>query len=412
MPNIKKNQSKKTSFFKKLTNGFIIGNADNDPAGISTYTITGAQTGLSLVLFHLLSLPLLINTQAICARIGDVTKKGLASTIKLYFGKPIAIISMLLVILANIFTLGADFAGVAAGLNLIFPKINILFLLPLVAGFLWYIIVFKSYKFISRVLAGLGIIFFTYVITAFLTKPDWLQVANDIFIPDISFSPRFWLIAIAMLGTTITPFLFYWQVTEEVEDHPNVKDVKTEIGQISWGLTFAIIVSTFMIITSALTLHPAGIQVNSAAEAAMALKPLAGHFSSLLFSIGIIGAGLLAIPVLTSTTAYTVAETFGWKQGLNKKVNQAKGFYAVLTLSFFIGLSIALLKFNPIKILFYSQVINGLITPFILILILKIATKEVIMKKYTINKTQQIIGWITVVVMVAAGAAAFLPNLY
>jgi len=408
MPNTKKTTPKKKSFFKKLVHGFIIGNADNDPAGISTYTITGARTGLSLVLFHLLSTPLLINTQAICARIGDVTKKGLATVTKTYYGKPKAIILMLFVIIANLTTLGADFAGMAAAFNLLFPQLNTIVFLPLIAGFLWYIIVFKSYQELARVLTGLGIIFFTYVIAAFLAKPDWLDVTRQIFLPQFEFSPNFFLIITAMMGTTITPFLFYWQVTEEIEDHPSVKNVKSEVSEVSFGLIFAMIISTFIIITSALTLFPQGINVNSAAEAALALKPFAGQLSFLLFSIGIIGSGLLVIPVLTSTTAYTVAETLNWRSGLNNKINQAKGFYTVLTLSFFIGLAIALLKINPIKMLFYSQVINGLITPFVLIVILKLASKEIIMKKYVIGKTQKTLGWLTVAIMIFAGIAAFI----
>ena len=402
-----KSKRKKPPFFKKILNGFIVGNADNDPAGISTYTLAGAQTGLSLALFLILSTPLLINTQAICARIGDVTKKGLATTIKLYYGSKIAFLSMTLVIIANMFTLGADFAAVSAVLNLIFPQINLLFFLPLLAALLWFIVVFKSYQTLARILAGLGVIFISYVITAFMLKPDWLQVTKDILLPQIQFTPNYFLIAVAMLGTTITPFLFYWQVTEEIEDHPSVKDVKSEIGQVSWGLVFANVISLFIVITSALTLHKAGISVSTVSEAALALKPFAGDLAFLLFAIGIIGSGLLAIPVLTSTTAYTVAETFNWKTGLDQKVNQAKSFYAVLTISFFIGLSIALFNVNPIKMLFYSQVANGMITPIILVLIIKLASKEVIMKQYTISTTQKILAWATVAIMALAAIAAF-----
>jgi Mn2+/Fe2+ NRAMP family transporter len=410
MPVTEKPTQKPRSILTKLVNGFIVGNADNEPAGISTYTITGAQTGLSLALFHILSTPLLINAQAICARIGDVTKKGLATNLRLYYGKLIALISMIFVLLANTATLGANFAGIAAGLNLIFPEINILFFLPLVAAILWSLVVFKSYQFIARVLAGMGIIFVSYIITAFLVRPNWGEVIREIFLPHLGTGPQFWLVAIAMLGTTITPFLFYWQVTEEVEDHPTVRDVKAEIGQVSWGLLFANLISTFIIITSALTLYRHGIQVNSAAEAAEALEPFAGRFASLLFALGFIGSGFLAVPVLTSTSAYTMAETFGWKTGLNQKINQARGFYTVLTLSFFVGLAIALLQINPIKILFYSQVLNGLITPFILGMVIKIASKAVILKQYTIGPVQKILGWVTVGVMVLAAIAAFIPT--
>jgi Mn2+/Fe2+ NRAMP family transporter len=296
----------------------------------------------------------------------------------------------------------------AAGLNLVFPQINLIFFLPLIAAFLWYIVVYKSYQQLARVLTGLGIIFLAYIAAAFLTQPDWLDVGRQIFRPQLQFTPSFWLMAVAMLGTTITPFLFYWQVTEEIEDHPSVKNVKTEVGEVSFGLVFAILISTSIIITSALTLHSHGITVTTVSEAALALRPFAGELSYLLFSIGLIGSGMLAIPVLTSTSAYTIAETFNWRTGLNKKVNQAKGFYIILTISFFIGLSVALLKINPIKMLFYSQVLNGLITPFILVVILKLATKKVIMKKYTLGKTQKTLGWLTVIVMIAAALAALL----
>src|SRR3990167_3817502 len=299
-----KNKTKSKSFLAKLVNGFIVGNADNDPAGISTYTLTGASTGLSLSLFHILSTPLLINTQAICARIGDVTKKGLASVIRLYYGPRVALVMMLLVVTANLATLGADFAGIAAAVQLFWPDLNLLFILPLVAGLLWALVVFQGYRVIARVLAGLGIVFVAYIVTAFMTQPDWLTVLKGIFFPHLQFTRQFWLVAVALMGTTITPFLFYWQVTEEVEDHPTVRDVPTEIGQNALGMIWTNLISTFIIITSALTLHRSGIQVNSAAEAALALEPLAGSLTSILFAVGFIGSRLLGAPGLAFVSPY------------------------------------------------------------------------------------------------------------
>lgn len=410
MPAIKKTKKKGKSLFSKLVNGFIVGNADNDPAGISTYTLTGARTGLNLTLFHLLSTPLLINTQAICARIGDVTKRGLASVIRLYYGQKIALILMLLVVSANLATLGADFAAVSAAIQLLVPQVNLLFILPLVAGVLWAMIVFKGYQFIAHVFTGLGVISLAYIATAFLAKPDWPLILQNIIFPKIELTQEFWLIVVALMGTTITPFLFYWQVTEEVEDHPSVRDVKNEVGQNAGGLIWSNLISAFIIITSALTLHTAGIQVNSAHEAALALEPLAGSMATLLFAIGFIGSGLLAIPVLVSTTAYTVAETFNWREGLNKKVNQAKGFYAVLTLSFFVGLAIALLGFNPIQMLFYSQIVNGAVTPIILLVIIAIASKEVIMKEFVIGRGQKFLAYLTVLIMAGSAIAAMISS--
>src|SRR3989338_7112063 len=405
-----KNKTKNKGFLTKLVNGFIIGNADNDPAGISAYTLTGANTGLSLSFFHLLSTPLLINTQAICARIGDVTKKGLASVIRLYYGPRIALAMMFLVVTANLATLGADFAGMATAIQLFWPDLNLLFILPLVAGLLWALVVFQGYRVIARVLAGLGIVFVAYIVTAFMTQPDWLTVLKGIFFPHLQFTRQFLLVAVALMGTTITPFLFYWQVTEEVEDHPTVRDVPTEIGQNAWGMIWTNLISTFIIITSALTLHRSGIQVNSAAEAALALEPLAGSLTSILFAVGFIGSGLLAVPVLALTTAYTIAETFHWRGGVKQKNKQAQSVYNVLTLSFFIGLGIALLKVNPISMLFYSQMLNGLVTPFVLIMIVAIASKEVIMKKYVIGLGQKLVAYLTVLVMLTSAAAAFLAG--
>ena len=414
----KKTKSAKTkpakpkSRLSKLAHGFIVGNAGNDPSGISTYTVAGAQTGFSLILLLLLTSPLLINTQAICARIGDVTKKGLASVTKLYYGRTTAILLMLIVIFANLLIIGGNFTAIASALNLLLPQYDTVYFLPLIAGLLWYIIVFKNFELLSRILTGLGIIFLAYVFSAFLIHPHWPSVLRSILIPDIQFTSQFWLVALAVLGTTITPFMFYWQVTEEVEDHPSVKDVGSEIGQVSFGLLYANIIAAFIILTSALTLYRYNISVDSFAEAATALRPLAGDLAYILFSIGIIGSGLLAIPVLTSTTAYTIAETFNWKTGINKKINQAKGFYAVLTLSFFIGLAIALYRINPIKILFYSQALNGLIAPILLALIINLASKSVIMKQYVIGRAQKFLGWLTVAIMAFAGLAAITLEIF
>ena len=392
----------------KLFHGIITGGADNDPAGITTYSVVGATTGLTQLFLVPLSTVFLITVQSICARIGDVKKKGLASIIKERFGPKVAFVAMILLILANLTTMGADFSAIGAAFSLIFPKLNILFILPLVSLLIWYIVVFKSYKTITRFLLLLSLIFISYIFSGIAAKPDWGQILKATFIPQLSLSSYYWIVMVGFLGTTITPFLFFWQVSEEVEDYPSVKDVKIEVKENAPGLIFSNIITYFIIICTASILFANKIKINSAHEAALALKPFLGEQAFSLFALGIIGAGLLALPVLASSTAYAVAETFNWREGLSQKPVKARGFYTVLSATFFIALAISLLKINPIKILFYSQVLNGLLAPFLLILIMIIARSYKIMGNYKIGTLINILGWLTVIIMTIAGAAIFL----
>ncbi|MBM3205978.1 divalent metal cation transporter [Candidatus Shapirobacteria bacterium] len=310
--------------------------------------------------------------------------------------------------LANLTTMGADFAAIGAALEMLLPQINILFLLPLVSLFIWYIVVFKSYKTIGRFLLVLSLIFVSYVISGFMAKPNWSLILKDTFLPQLSFQPTYWLAVVAFLGTTITPYLFFWQTSEEVEDSPSVKDVKSEVKENAPGFIFSNFITYFIIICTATVLFKNGISINSAEQAALALRPFLGQYAFFLFALGIIGAGLLALPVLACSTAYTVAETFNWKEGLSQKPSRALGFYTVLSATFLISLAIALLKINPIKILFYSQVLNGLLAPFLLVLIMIIARSRQILGEYILSRGLTFWGWLTVLVMFGAGLAIFL----
>lgn len=402
----------KSKKLKKLIhnigNGIIIGAADNDPAGISTYTIVGATTGFSQLWLVILSTPLLITIQSICARIGDVTKRGLAALVTDNFGKKVGFGSMLILIFANIATLGADFAGIGAALHLIFPQVKTSIFLPLIALFLWWIVVFKSYKVLYKVLLFLSAIFIAYIFAGFLAKPNWGEVLKNTFWPEIDWNLNYWAAAVAFLGTTITPFLFYWQVTEEIESRPTVLDAKREIPHLFFGLFFSAIVTFFIILTSATVLYQNQISVRTASDAALALKPLAGDLASLLFAIGLIGSGFLAIPVIASSTAYVIAETFGWREGLEQKVSRARGFYTVLTATFLIGLGIAISNIPPVKALFYSQILNGILAPPLLVLVMLISSRERIMGKYKNSLLANVFGWGAVGVMTMAATAMFL----
>jgi len=391
----------------RFFHGIITGAADNDPAGITTYSVVGATTGLTLLFLVPLSTVFLIVVQSICARIGDVKKKGLSSIIKETFGRPVAIIATFLLILANLTTMGADLSAIDTSFAILFPSINTLFFLPLVTFFIWYVVFFKNYRFISKFLLVLALIFVSYIFSGIAAKPDWSVIFNSTFIPQISLQSRYWLMAVGFLGTTITPYLFFWQVSEEVEDKPSVKDVKQEIKDNAPGFIFSNLITYFIIISTATVLFANKIDITNAQEAALALKPFLGAYASTLFALGIIGSGLLALPVLACSTAYAVAETFNWREGLSKKPSTARGFYTVLSATFFIALAISLLGINPIKILFYSQVFSGLLAPFLLILIMIIASSARIMGKYKTGWGTNLLGWLTVLVMLGAGIAIF-----
>ena len=391
----------------RFFHGIITGAADNDPAGITTYSVVGATTGLTLLFLVPLSTVFLIVVQSICARIGDVKKKGLSSIIKETFGRPVAIIATFLLILANLTTMGADLSAIDTSFAILFPGINTLFFLPLITFFIWYVVFFKNYRFISKFLLVLALIFVSYIFSGIAAKPDWSVIFNSTFIPQISLQSRYWLMAVGFLGTTITPYLFFWQVSEEIEDKPSVKDVKQEIKDNAPGFIFSNLITYFIIISTATVLFTNKIGITNAQEAALALKPFLGAYASTLFALGIIGSGLLALPVLACSTAYAVAETFNWREGLSKKPSTARGFYTVLSATFFIALAISLLGINPIKILFYSQVFSGLLAPFLLILIMIIASSAQVMGKYKTGWGTNLLGWLTVLVMLGAGIAIF-----
>jgi Mn2+/Fe2+ NRAMP family transporter len=349
----------------------------------------------------------LITVQSICARIGDVTKKGLATLIIDNFGQKIAFISMFILILANITTLGADFVGIGAGLHLLFPQVKTVIFLPLITLFLWWIVIFKSYKAFYKLLLILSAVFVAYILSGLLAKPDWGEVFKNTFWPKINFSLNYWTAAVAFLGTTITPFLFFWQITEEIENHPTVLDAKKEVPDLLFGIITSSAVTFFIIVASAAVFYNNHISIQTAADAAFALKPLAGNFASLLFAVGLIGSGFLAVPVIASSTAYVVAETFGWREGLEQRVSQARGFYTVLTATFLVGLVIALLQINPIKALFYSQVLNGVLASPLLALILILGSSEKIMGRYKNTSWVNFLGWLTVGVMSIATITMF-----
>jgi len=365
--------------------GVITGGSDNDPAGIVTYTTVGSLFGYSLSWFMVLITPLMVVLQEMAGRVAIIQKKGLAKIIKENYGVRIAFFSVFILVIANIATIAADLAGVSAVLGILF-EVNFLFFIIPVALLVSGIILFENYKRFKSLLLFLTLLLVLYIFSALFSKPDWEKVLIG-FIPDFKNSTIFLGAIIGVIGTTISPYMLFWQASEEVEEHKRIlKPRELEIDTII-GMSWSNIVAIFIIIAAGATLFKNGIQVDTVESAALALAPIAGHWAFLLFSIGIISSGLLALPILSGSTAYAVAEIFNWKEGINKKLHLAKGFYFVILLSIFIGSLIAFIPISPVLFLYYTQILNGFLTPFLIIILLILSNSKKIVGK---NKS----GWI------------------
>ncbi len=397
-------------WFRRIAPGVVTGAADDDPAGVTTYSVAGAQTGFSQLWLLLLSTPMLIVVQGMCAKIGDVKRKGLAKVIEDHFGFKVALFLSAILFVVNIATIGADLSIMSWVLHDFFKFIpDFVFALG-IGGIILFIMLFESYKIVYRVLLVITLIFLAYVVAGIMSSPDWLTVAHDSVFPQINFSVTYFAAAVALLGTTITPYLFYWQTIEEVEGKTPAVFAKHKFWDMVPGMVLSNILSAFVIISVAMALfyHGGGVgDLNkmTAVDFAKALEPVAGKLAYVLFSIGIIGAGLVALPTLSASVAYAVSETFGWKEGLEGKINRRKGFYAVLAFMLIVGIIIPISGINPISALFYSQVLAGAMAPILLIFITKIASNKKIMGEYVNNKLSTFIAWTTIVVMFSATAA-------
>lgn len=405
-------------FMKTFGPGFITGAADDDPSGIATYSQTGAIFGFSQLWLALFTLPFMTVIQKMCGRIGMVTGKGLAGTIRTHYSKPVLYFAVSLLVITNTINIGADLGAMAASMQMLLG-LPILIWLILMTGSIIALEVFVTYKSYSQILKYLGLTLLAYVLTAFIVKPDWGIIVKSTLLPQIQFSKDYILNIVAILGTTISPYLFFWQASEEVEEEiadgkisdmgvgkPRVtkKNVATMDQDTNVGMIFSQAIMFFIIITTAATLHTGGMStIATASQAAEALRPVAGNFAYLLFAVGIIGTGLLAVPILAGSSAYAVAEMTGMKEGLSKKTRLAPGFYGVIAASTLVGMLISWLGIDPIKALYYAAALNGLSAPPLMILIILIANKKSIMGKHVNKRGSQIMGWVIVLVMALAG---------
>ena len=404
---INKKPNKLSRFWKLLGPGLVTGASDDDPSGIATYSQAGAQYGLSTLWTALITFPLMAAIQEMCARIGMVTSQGLTGTLKANYSKPILYLMVLFSFPAIVMNIGADIAGMGAVGNLLFPKIHAIFFSVGFTVLLLIVIIFLPYQKIASVLKYLCMVLLVYFIVPFLYKQNLMVILKGTFIPTIKFDKNYISILVAILGTTISPYLFFWQATMEVEDIKNKKilvlnkkimeEMKTDVD---FGMLFSNLVMFFIILTTGTVLFNGGIhQIDTVEQAAQALKPLAGNFAYLLFAVGVIGTGLLAIPVLSGSLSYIISETFGWKQGLDKKFHEAKAFYIVIAISLILGLLMTKLGISPVKALIYSAILYGLTAPVLIAIILHIANNKKVMGTYTNGKLSNILGFATLILM-------------
>ncbi len=391
-------------FFWRSKSGVITGAADNDPSAIVTYTQTGAVAGLKLLWMALLAWPLLTIVEEMSARIGVVAKKGINAVIYENYGKFWAYLVILVLLLVNTITLGADIAAMSDVAMVLtgIPEIIFIFIF----GGLFFLLLWKKgYREVSRYLFILTPIFLLYILSAFLLPVPWGEALRNTFVPNFQFlNTSLMLVAVAFLGTTLTPAMIFWETSQEIEDEKTVDTLKQENTNVAFGMFYSQFVTFFIIVAAAAVFAGQNHIITTAKEASQALQPL-GNVSFILFSLGILGSGLISIPVIAASSGYMFAETFHIKHGLDKKVGEAKGFYLVMILSLIIGVVIALLRFNPILALLYSQVLAGLLTPILLIFLLLITNSRKIMGPHTNRFWSNFFGIIAILVMITADIA-------
>ncbi len=402
-------------FWNALGPGLISGAADDDPSGVATYSIAGAQFGTSLLWTAWLTWPLMAAVQMMCARIGMMTGKGLIGAFRNKFPKPVLLAISCALFTANSINIGANLAGMSDAAEVL-SGIDSHFLVLLFGAGIGFAIVKLRYHQIASVLKWLALALFAYIITAILIKPDWGMVITEAFTPSLPASRMEWQTIVAILGTTISPYLFFWQASQEVEeekalgrrmvilpDNKARKLLQDRMMDVGAGTFLANTVFFFIVLTTALTLNKNGItEISSSKEAALALRPLAGDAAMILYATGILAVGFLAIPTLAGSAAYAFAETFDWSHGLSEKLKQARAFYGVIIFSVLCGMAIEFTEINPIQALYFTAIINGILAPFLLTAIWLTARDKTIMAGRPSSRLNQAVVAITIIIMFAA----------
>jgi NRAMP (natural resistance-associated macrophage protein)-like metal ion transporter len=401
-------------FWKSVGPGLVTGASDDDPSGIATYSQAGAQFGLMTLWTTIITIPLMAAIQQMCARIGLVTSQGLTGTLKKHYSKPILYIMLIFSTPAIIMNIGADIAGMGAVGNLLFPQIEASYFSVMFTIILLGLIIYLPYQKIASTLKYLCIVMLVYFVVPFLYKQDISQILQSTFIPRLEFSKEYLAILVGILGTTISPYLFFWQASVEVEEMQhkqkhlmvNKRIIHAMEKDVDFGMGFSGFVMYFIILTTGTVLYSAGIhQIDTVEQAARALKPLAGDLAYVLFAVGVIGTGLIAIPVLSGALSYIYSETFGWEQGLDKKFHEAKGFYVIIMISLLLGLSMNYIGISPIQALIYTAILYGVTAPVLIGIILHISNNKEIMGEYTNTRYLNVMGGIALVIMAVAAIA-------
>lgn len=455
---IRNTEKEMEEYWHVLGPGLTTGASDDDPSGIATYSQTGAMYGFGLIWMSLFTFPLMSVVQEMCARIGLVTGQGLAANIRRYYSKPVLYTCTVLLLLANIFNIGANLGAMAEALRLLAPAVPFGLLVVFFGVTSLLLQIYTSYEEYAKYLKYLALVLLAYVVSALMVSMNWSQVLHSTLVPSFTWSKDLIIMMCAILGTTISPYLFFWQTSQEVEEkilkkkgddardnarddlldiasgdtkslthnsdklietmevhsyssltriHRDIplsqKDIKNMRVDVWTGMFISNLVMFFIIAACAATLNASGItDIQTAGDAAEALRPFAGNFAFVLFALGIIGTGMLAIPVLAGSAAYAVSESFGWKFGLYRKLKEAYAFYGVIALATIVGIALNFVGLDPIKALIYSAVGNGLVAPVILFLIVSMSSRSDIMGDKKNGAVARIIGWITVVLMIVA----------
>jgi NRAMP (natural resistance-associated macrophage protein)-like metal ion transporter len=407
-------------FFRTLGPGVITGAADDDPSGIATYSIAGAQLGTSLLWTALLTWPLMSMVQMMCARVGMVTGRGLAGALRRKFGRRLVLVAALALLAANTINIGADLAGMADAAEMLTGF-----------GSHWFVVgfgiaiacatIWLRYHQIANTLKWLCLALFSYVLTAFIVHPNWSSAIHDTFAPSWPKGHVAWQTLVAILGTTISPYLFFWQASQEVEEEKakgrrmcrerqgaTKREIISRKMDVGVGAFFAVLIMYFIMLTTASTLHRHGVtNIETSRQAAEVLGPLAGRFAALLYTLGILGVGFLAIPTLSGSAAYALAETLSWKEGLDEKLQAARAFYGVIIVSTAAGIALDFLNINPVRALFWTAVINGLLAPFLLLGLLIVASSKSLMMGQPSSILSRVLVGATILIMFGAAFGMF-----
>jgi NRAMP (natural resistance-associated macrophage protein)-like metal ion transporter len=408
-------------FFRILGPGLITGASDDDPSGIGTYSVAGAKFGYGTLWMALFTFPLMAAVQLICARIALGTGKGIATVLREHYPRRLVLIVVGALLVANTINVGADILAIAAGVNLLIP-VPIGWMIVPIGLLILALQIWGSYRLIAGVFKWLCLSLFGYIGASLLAKPDWSQVLWHTLVPTVHFDAAFLSMFVAILGTTISPYLFFWQASQEVEEQVSRgrrriwqrratadRAISNSFWDVGVGMFFSNVVMFFIILATAATLHKAGqTEIASADEAAAALRPLAGNAATVLMALALIGSGLLAVPVLTGSAAYAICEAFDWPCTLDAKPAKAKEFYLIMTASTLAGLLLNLIGVNPIDALYWTAVINGFLAPPLLVVIMLIANNKAILGRHVNGRFANVLGWATTGLMFAAAAGLLL----